>query len=130
MKEFMEKHISAYRRHKDYDPLLVQAVMEQDDDLVMAKATVESRKLYNKSRMVFRDFDKLRSFLRLEISRHGILYATIRTMHDIEDMIVRHDQVSRICDSDWIRERMLHRVKAVRRCNVHRNIAPECAREA
>ncbi len=90
MIEQMETHIEAFRRHVKFDARLVEKVLQQDEGLVAAKATCEARKLYNLSREVLGDAHRLRSFLRLKVSKHGILYAGIKTDHDIEDIIVAH----------------------------------------
>lgn len=90
MRSSIEKQIELYRRHRDYDIRIESEVLQQEAGLVWAKATEESKELYNKARQVIREYDRLRSFLRFEISPHGIFYARIKAQHDIEDMVVSH----------------------------------------
>ena len=75
-------------RHKDYSESLVIAVSRQPEEMVEAKATAEARKLYNMHRQVWCEIHRIESFTRLKTSPKGILYATIKPEHKVEDIVV------------------------------------------
>ena len=77
-------------RHKNYDRRLHEVVLKQDPRLVVNCATAESRRLYEMQRSVMRCLHLKKSFLRLNVSEHGILYARVELEHDIGDLLLRH----------------------------------------
>lgn len=78
------------RRHRDFEENDLEFLEQQTRGEVSSQATGESRRLYNMASNVRGEFDRLRGFLRLEINRHGILYARHTPEHGIEDMLVKH----------------------------------------
>jgi len=78
------------RRHRNYKPHLLEKVKKQDPNLVKAKATPEARKLANMQSQVARAYDKTRSFARLNVSKHGIIWSEIVSEHRILDLIFHH----------------------------------------
>ncbi len=84
------EYIELAELHSRFDRNLANKVLEQDASLVIAKATPESRKLYNQYREVLGDFHRIRSFMRLKISKRGALYASIDSKHRVEEMILNH----------------------------------------
>ncbi|MBW3015425.1 DUF4130 domain-containing protein [Candidatus Woesearchaeota archaeon] len=74
-------------RHAKFTEKLWEAVCEQDEALVLNKATKESNSLYSLHRQVANDYQRCRAFSRLKISKHGIIYGRIDPEHEIEDMV-------------------------------------------
>ncbi|MFH1403404.1 MAG: DUF4130 domain-containing protein [Candidatus Altiarchaeota archaeon] len=79
-------------RHRDFDRQLYEKVLGQDRALVENCATPEARRLYLMQRSVSRCFHLKRSFMRLNLSPKGILYAKTRLEHNVIDMILEHFQ--------------------------------------
>ncbi len=77
-------------RHRNYDPRLLDKVACQDRTLVMNIATPEARKLYRMHREVGCGLHLKKGFMRLNRSRHGILYGKPRLEHDVADLLLNH----------------------------------------
>ncbi len=76
-------------RHRDFDDRILQAVLSQDDALVSACATPESRSLHNMHSCVSRSLCKAEGFTRLEVSGNT-LYGRVELEHDIMDLLLSH----------------------------------------
>lgn len=75
-------------RHKDFDNRLLKNVEKQDFNLARNISTKESRQLYELHTNVARAICKIKSFLRFDISKHGILYTKIESEHYIVDNLL------------------------------------------
>lgn len=76
-------------RHKDFNKMLFDTVKQQPIELVENKATPESKKLYSLHRQVAGDFQRCRAFVRLSISKHGIVFGKIQPEHRVEDLVIK-----------------------------------------
>ncbi|MFA6089415.1 MAG: DUF4130 domain-containing protein [Candidatus Woesearchaeota archaeon] len=72
-------------RHNKFNSDLLKKVEMQNIGLVMNVATPEARQLYEMHTNVARAICKIKSFLRFDISLHGILYTSIDSEHHIVD---------------------------------------------
>ncbi len=86
----IEETMEIAKRNKKYNRNLAETVLNQDSGLVEAKATKESRRLYNMANQVKCDAHRLNGFTRLDVSKHGILHAEVKAEHEVEDMVVKH----------------------------------------
>lgn len=77
------------KHHRNYDENLEHMVAKQPQELVQARATEESRKLYNMHRQVGCEIHRIESFTRLKTSDKGILFARINPEHNVEEFAAR-----------------------------------------
>ncbi|MBD3388201.1 MAG: DUF4130 domain-containing protein [Candidatus Altiarchaeales archaeon] len=77
-------------RHRRYDRRLYEKVMSQDPRLVLNYATPEAKRLYRMQRNVLCSLHLKKGFMRLERSKHGILYAKTRLEHRVADLLLSH----------------------------------------
>ena len=86
----IQKQWNYAKRHKDFEKHKqeIQKVLYQDPKKVYSQATPESRKLFNLYSNVMNDIGRLFWMLRLEVNKHGLLYAKYTPEHQIEDCIV------------------------------------------
>ncbi|MBT3406861.1 DUF4130 domain-containing protein [Candidatus Woesearchaeota archaeon] len=78
----------AAHRHKEYSQELLSSVMQQDYNLVKNNATPEAKKLFRMQSGVLKYFHLKRCFMRLEFSKHGILYCKTELEHKVVDMLL------------------------------------------
>lgn len=78
------------RRHRNFRESDLDFLKEQNSGEISSQATPESRRLYNMASEVRGEVQKLKGFLRLEINRHGILYARHTPENGIEDLLLWH----------------------------------------
>lgn len=72
------------RKHKDFDDTFIKKLHSQDPELVLSEATPEARKLYNLAKEVSTDTHRVKMYTRLQVSKKGILFATIDPEHEVE----------------------------------------------
>ncbi|MBU0530488.1 MAG: DUF4130 domain-containing protein [Candidatus Aenigmatarchaeota archaeon] len=77
-------------RHKDFNREVFEQAMKQNPALLRNKATPEAKKIHSWNSQAGCYYHKTISFVRLETSRKGVLYAEMNPEHHIEDLVTRH----------------------------------------
>jgi probable DNA metabolism protein len=85
----IEKNFSLAKRHKNFNPKILTALKKQDKNKILSISTKEARQIYNWNRQVANDYQRSRAFIRLNISKKGIVYGKITPEHFIEDLLAR-----------------------------------------
>jgi hypothetical protein len=76
------------RRHNQFSEKILQDVISQPKVLVQNKATPEARKFHALYSQVRKSMCKDPELTRLNVSKHGILYAKVEPEHKTEDVIL------------------------------------------
>ncbi len=76
------------KRHKKFDQNVINILNNQDQRLVLNKATKESRTFHDWGKQVGGEAHRIISFTRLKISDKGILYSEIFSEHKVEDIVI------------------------------------------
>jgi len=83
------KEFNLVERHLKYKKEILEEAENQDPELVLNQVTKEGRLLYNMQREVLGCLHRNKAFTRLQINKHGILYARVFSEHFIEDYLAK-----------------------------------------
>ncbi|MBD3164524.1 DUF4130 domain-containing protein [Candidatus Woesearchaeota archaeon] len=83
----IEKRFNLAKRHKNYRKEVLEKLGKQSESEIESISTYEARQAYNWNKQVAACYQRSRAFIRLKISRYGIVYGRLEPEHFVEDMV-------------------------------------------